>query len=139
MKRNVQEFADSIIAAIEAKKLKVFDDVERRTKASLQETGQQKEKTEEQAKRHELEIEDSETLLKRTASAQLMQPKELMDEIFKEENNQEDSDCDDGFFQEFYFVKNQKVFDLLRAEQIGSLKDYLTQQEHNHRVLMEKE
>ena len=70
MKRNVQEFADSIIADIEAKQLEIFDDVERRTKASLQETGKQKEETEEQAKRHELEIEDSETLLKRTTSAQ---------------------------------------------------------------------
>ena len=138
VKRNAQKFADSIIAPIEAKKRKIFHDVERRKKASLQEIGKQKEETEEQSKRHELEIEDSETLLKRTTSAQLMQPKELMDEILKEENNQEDSDCDDGFFQEFYFVKNQKVFDLVRAEQIGSLKDYLTQQEHNHGVLMEK-
>ena len=127
MKRNVQEFADSIIAVIEAKKLEIFDDVERRTKASLQEIEKQKEETEEQAKRHELEIEDSETLLKRTTSAQLMQPNELMDEILKEENNQEDSDCDDEFFQVFYFVKDQKVFDLVRAEQISSLKDYLTQ------------
>ena len=37
VKRNVQDYADSIHAAIEAKKLEMFDDVERRAKASLQE------------------------------------------------------------------------------------------------------
>ena len=122
VKRNVQEYADSIIAAIEAKKLEIFDDVERRTKASLQEIEKQKEEIEEQAKKHESEIEDTETLLKRSTSAQLMQPNELMDKILKEEKNQENrSDRDDCPFQKFDFVENHKLFDLVSAEQIGSL------------------
>ena len=128
VKKNVQKLADSIIATIEAKKLDIFDDVERRTKASLQKIEMQKEEFEEQARRHESEIIDTETLLKRSTSAQLMQPNEQMDKILKEEKNQEDrSDPDDRPFQEFDFVKNQKLFDLVCAEQIGSLKDYLTQ------------
>ena len=123
VKRNVQEYADSIIAAIEAKKLEIFDDVERRTKASLQEIGKQKKQIEEQAKGHESEIENTKTLLKRSTSAQLMQPNELMDKILKEENNQENrSDSDDCSFQKFDFVKNHKLFELVSAEQIGSLK-----------------
>ena len=122
VKRNVQEFADSIITTIEAKKQEIFDDVERRTKASLQEIGKQKEEFEEQARRHESEIENTETLLKRSTSAQLMQPNELMDKILKEEKNQEDrSDRDDCPFQKFDFVENHKLFDLVSAEQIGSL------------------
>ena len=126
LKRNVQEFADSIIATIEAKKQEIFDDVERRTKASLQKIEKQKEENEEQAKRHESEIETTETLLKRSASAQVMQPNELMDKIFKEENYQEESDRDDGLYQELFFVKNHKFFDLVSVEQIGSLKESLT-------------
>ena len=123
VKRNVQEYADSIIAAIEAKKLEIFDDVERRTKASLQEIGKQKKQIEEQAKGHESEIENTETLLKRSTSAQLMQPNELMDKILKEEKNQGNrSDSDDCSFQKFDFVKNHKLFELVSAEQIGSLK-----------------
>ena len=102
VKRNVQEYADRIHAAIEAKKLEIFDDVERRTKTSLQEIEKQKKGIEEQATRYESEIEHSETLLKRSTSAQLMQPNELMDKILKEENYQEDSDRDDDFLQEFY-------------------------------------
>ena len=126
VKRNVQEFADSIIATIEAKKQEIFDDVERRTKASVQKIGKQKEDIEEQPKRHESEIENTETLLKRSTSAQLMQPNELMDKILKEENYQDDNDRHDDFFQEFYFVKNHKLFDLVSVEQIGSLKERQT-------------
>ena len=126
VKRNVQEYADSIHAAIEAKKLEIFDDVERRTKASLQETEKQKEEIEEQATRYESEIEDGETLLKRSTSAQLMQPNKLMDKILKEENFQEDSDRDGGFFREFYFVTNHKLLDLVSVEQIGSLRESQT-------------
>ena len=123
VKRNVQEYADSIIAAIEAKKLEIFDDVERRTKASLQEIGKQKKQIEEQAKRYESEIENTETFLKRSTNAQLMQPNELMDKIFKEENNKENrTDSDDCSFQKFHFVKNHKLFELVSDEQIGSLK-----------------
>ena len=126
VKRNVQEYADSTHAAIEAKKLEIFDDVERRTKVSLQEIGKQKVEIEKQAKRHESEIENTETLLKRSTSAQLMQPNELMDKLLKEENYQDDSDRDDDFFQEFYFVENHKLFDLVSVEQIGSLKERQT-------------
>ena len=126
VKRNVQEYADSIHAAIKAKKLEIFDDVERRTKASLQKIEKQKEGIEEQAIRYESEIEHSERLLKRSTNAQLMQPNELMDKILIEENCQEDSDRDDDFFREFCFVKNRKLFDLVSVEQIGSLKESQT-------------
>ena len=126
VRRNVQEYADSIHAAIEAKKLEIFDDVERRTKASLQKIEKQKEGIEEQAARYESEIENTETLLKRSTSAQVMQPNELMDKILKEENYPEDSDRDDDFFQELYFMKNHKLFDLVSVEQIGSLKESQT-------------
>ena len=123
VKRNVQKYADSILATIEAKKLEIFDDVERRTKASLQEIGKQKKQIEEQAKRYESEIENTETLLKRSTNAQLMQPNELINKIFKEENNKENrTDSDDCSFQKFHFVKNHKLFELVSDEQIGSLK-----------------
>ncbi|CAH3160224.1 unnamed protein product [Porites evermanni] len=129
VKKNVQEYADRIHAAIEAKKLEIFDDVERRTKAYLQEIGKQKEEFKEQARRHESEIEDTETLLKRRTSTQLMQPNEQMDKILKEENYQEDrSDRDDRPCQEFDFVKNQRLFDLVSTEQIGSLTQTRAQQ-----------
>ena len=126
VKRNVQEYADSIIVAIEAKKLEIADEVERRTKVSLQKIRKQKKDFEEQARRHESEIENTETLLKRSTSAQVMQPNELMDKILKEENYQEKSDRDDGLYQEFFFVKNHKLFDLVSVEQIGSLKESQT-------------
>ena len=127
VKKNVQKLADSIIATIEAKKLEIFDDVERRTKPSLQKMEKQKEEFEEQVRRHESEIIDTETLLKRSTSAQLMQPNELLDKVLKEEKNQENrSDRDDCPFQKFDFVENHKLFDLVSVEQIGSLKERQT-------------
>ena len=51
-----------------------------------------------------------------------MQPNELMDKILKEENQENRSDSDDCSFQKFDFVKNHKLFELVSAEQIGSLK-----------------
>ena len=124
VKRNVEEYADRIHAAIEAKKLEIFDDVERRTKESLQEIGKQKEEFEKQARRHESEIVDTETLLKRSTSAQLMQPNELFDKILKEEKNQEDgSDRDDCPFQKFDFVENHELFKLVSDREIGYLKE----------------
>ena len=124
VKRNVQEFADSIIAVIEAKKMEIFNDVENKVKESLEHLGMQRNEIEQEVKMHETAIEKSETLLKRSTNAQIMQPNESLDKIFQEEGDQEGVvDRDGGSFPEFNFVKNQKLFDLVIAEQIGFLLD----------------
>ena len=122
VKRNVQEFADSIIAVIEAKKMEIFNDVENKGKESLSRLRMQRNEIERQVKMHETAIEKSETLLKRSTHAQIMQPNELLDKIFQEEGDQEGIvDRDGGSFPEFNFVKNHMLFDRVIAEQIGFL------------------
>ena len=64
--------------------------------------GKQKEEIEEQAKRHESEIENTETLLKRSTSAQVMQPNELMDKILKEENTKKTVTVMTVFYKNFF-------------------------------------
>ena len=121
VKRNVQEFADSIFAAIEAKKMEIFEDVENQVKDSLERLGMQKKEMEEQVKMHESAIEKTETLLRRSTSAQIMQPNELLDKIFQEEVDQEcTAERDNESFSTFVFVKNQELFDHVKTEQIGS-------------------
>ena len=121
VKRNVQEFADSIFAAIEAKKMEIFEDVENQVKESLERLGKHRKEMEEQVKMHELVIEKSETLLRRSTSAQIMQPNEFLDKIFQEEVDQEcTAERDNERFPTFVFVKNQELFDRVRIEQIGS-------------------
>ena len=102
--------------------------MEKNTEVSLEHLGVQKDQFEEQVKMHETAIKKAETLFRRSTSAQLMQPNALLDKIFKEEGDQEDTgDCDTGSFPEFDFVKNQQLFDLVSIQQIGSLKHFLTQ------------
>ena len=118
--RNVQEYADSIHAAIEAKKLEIFDDVERRTQLSLQHIEIQMDKFVEQVKKHESEIEKTELLIKRSTSTEIMQSNDLLDKI--EEDTAAVRENKVSFAAGLSFVKNQKVFDLVRVEQIGFLK-----------------
>ena len=129
VKRNVQEYADSIHAAIEAKKLEIFDDVERRAQLSLEHIGLQKDKFVEQVKQHESEIERTETIIKRSTSAEIMQPNDVLNIILREENSKEETVTDrenESFLARLSFVKNQKLFDLACGEQIGSLKSTQT-------------
>ena len=129
VKRNAQEYADSIHAAIEAKKLEIFDDVERRAQLSLEHIGLQKDKLVEQVKQYESEIERTETIIKRSTSAEIMQPNDVLNIILREENSREETVTDrenESFLARLSFVKNQKLFDLGCGEQIGSLKSTQT-------------
>ena len=129
VKRNVQEYADSIHAAIEAKKLEIFDDLERRTQSSLEHIGIQKDKFVEQVKQHESEIERTETIIKRSTTAEIMQPNDVLNIILREENSKEETVTDrenERLLARLSFVKNQKLFDLACREQIGSLKSTQT-------------
>ena len=135
MKRNVQEYADSIHAAIEAKKLEIFDDVERRTQLSLEHIGIQKDKFVEQVKQHESEIERTEKIITRSTSAEIMQPNDVLNIILTKENSKEETITDrenERFSARLSFVKNQKLFDLACGEQIGSLKSTQTRAQQSN-------
>ena len=127
VKIEAQQFVDSIIAVAEAKKLQIFDEVENKVKESLECLGMQKQEIEEQVKIHETAIVQSETILKRSPSAQIMQPNEFLDKIFQEEGDQDDTaDRDGGGVTAFVFENNQQLFNHVNSEQIGSLKSFLT-------------
>ena len=132
VKSDVQQFVDGIMAAIEAKKMEIFDEVEDKAKESLERMGMQRQEVEQQVDMHEAAIEKSETLLKRSTSAQIMQPIEFLDKLFQEEGDQDDTaDRDGGSFSvEFHFVKRQQFFDYVNAEEIGSLQ-FKTSQEQS--------
>ena len=130
VKRNVQEFVDSIMATIEAKKIEIFDDVENKVKESLERLGIQRQDTEQQLEEHDTAIEKSEMLLKRSTSAQIVQPNKFLDKIIEEEDDQ-DGKVDTlykGSFSEFdfEFEKNQELFIYVNVEQIGCIKCFPT-------------
>ena len=127
VKGNVLEYADSIHAAIEAKKLKILDHLERKTKLSLEQIEILRDEKEKEFQLRESDIEKAETLIKRCTGAEIMQPNDILDKIFKDENNHDDTaDCERQSFARLCFLKNQKLFDFVSAEQIGSLNLTLT-------------
>ena len=121
VRENVLEYADSIHAAIEAKKLEILDYLERKTKSSLEQIGIHSNEMQKELQLCESDIENTETLIKRCTSAEIMQPNDMLDKIFKDENNHDDTANRERSFPRFCFVKNQKLFDLASVEQIGSL------------------
>ena len=122
VKSDVQDFVGTIMAAIEAKKMEIFDDVDNQAKESLDRLGMQKQEIEQQVDMHVTAIEKSETLLKRSTSAQIMQPNEFLDKLFQEEGHQDGTaDRDGGSFPYSYFIKNQEWCDQVVVGQIGSL------------------
>ena len=121
VRKNVIEYADSVHAAIEAKKLEILDNFERKTKSTLEQIEIHRNDMQKGFQLCESDIEKTETLIKRCTSAEIMQPNDVLDKIFKDENNQDDTaDCERSF-PRLCFVKNQKLFDLASLEQIGSL------------------
>ena len=134
VKSEVQQFVDNIIATIEEKRLKIFDDVENNVKDSLERLGMERQEIEKQVKMHETTIEKSKILLKRTTNAQIMETNEFLDKLFQEEGDQSDTaDRDGGNFPfEFQFMKRQQFFDHVNTEEIGSLQFITkTSQEHS--------
>ena len=123
---NVLEYADSIHAAIETKKLEILDNLGRKTKSTLEQIEIHRNDMEKGFQLCESDIEKTETLLKRCTSAEIMQPSDMLDKILKDENINHDvtANCERSF-PRLCFVKNQKLFDLVSFEQIGSL-NYLT-------------
>ena len=134
VKSEVQQFVDSIIATIEAKRMKIFDNVENNVKESLERLEMQRQEIELQVKMHETTIEKSKIFLKRSTSAEIMQTSEFLDKLFQEEGDQDDTaDRDGGSFPfEFHSVKHQQVFDHVLTEEIDSLQFISkTSQEHS--------
>ena len=123
---NVLEYVDSIHAAIETKKLEILDNLGRKTKSTLEQIEIHRNDMEKGFQLCESDIEKTETLLKRCTSAEIMQPSDMLDKILKDENINHDvtANCERSF-PRLCFVKNQKLFDLVSFEQIGSL-NYLT-------------
>ena len=128
VKSEVQQFVDNIYATIEAKKMDIFGDVENQVKESLARLEMRRQEIEQQVKMHGTVIEKSEILIKRSTSAEIMQPNEFLDKIFQEEGDQDDTaDCDGESFIAFVFGDNQQLLNHVNSEQIGCFKSFLTQ------------
>ena len=119
----VQQFTDNLIAAIEAKKNKIFNEVEKKAKQCLERLGDKSREIEEKMKRDQTAIEKCDKILKRSTNAQIMQPNEFLDQLFREESEQEDTvDLDGENVIDFAFERNEELSNYVHAKQLGFLK-----------------
>ena len=71
--------------------------------------GEKRQEIGEEMKREQTAIDKSEMILKRSTSAQIMQPGKFLDELFREEGEQEDTaELDGEHVIDFFFLKEMK-------------------------------
>ncbi|XP_029179755.2 E3 ubiquitin-protein ligase TRIM71-like [Acropora millepora] len=127
IKSDIQQFTDKLIVAIEAKKSKIFDEVGMKAKQCFERIGAKKQEIEEEMKKDETAIEKSDMILKRSTSAQIMQRNDFLDELFREEGEQEDTDDLEGeHVIDFAFKGNKELFNDVHAKTLGFLKSRKT-------------
>ena len=131
VKRSAQEFADNMIAVIEAKKEEIFNAAENQGKQSLEQLGIQKSEFEQQAQKIETGVGKAESLLERSTSAEIAQLDKTLKTIFREEVRREEEqvDCDLEGLRRFIFVKNKALLKKATTEGIGSFKTFLSKTE----------
>jgi len=127
VKRRVEQFVETVFQVIDEKKQEIVNEVENQAKESLQRLETNKSEIEDEVKMSEATLGKAETFLKRSGSAEIMQPNKLLNKIFQKEIGQKNSAYRDGVnFLVFDFVKNHTLLENVNAENIGSLKPLLS-------------
>ena len=123
VKRDVQQFADHMIAVIEAKKQEIFKDVEKKANELLERLGIQQSEVENQVKVIETAIERTKTLLKRSTNAEIVR----LDTNFRVgvSDKEEQLDCDLEGFCHSVFVENGALMDKANSEGIGCFRTFV--------------
>ena len=127
VKRDAQKFADKVIGVIEAKKQEIFNKAERQAAESLERLVIQKSEIEHQVNTTETVIEQTETLLKRSTSAEMVQLHDSLTTIIPEgvSDETEQVDCDLEVSRQFIFEENETLTDKANTEGIGEFKTFV--------------
>ena len=120
VKSQVQTNVDQTIALIEARKQDVFDAVDDQANKSLETLSQKKDKVENQVTIIESAIEQTESLMKRNFSTEILGFKETFDKILQERGTQENRDTE--YTPRFSFTKSERLINVLNSEGIGNVK-----------------
>ena len=123
VKSKVQETADQMMAIIEARKQNIFGAVDNQAKESLECFALRKGEAENKLHIIESAIEETQKLLRRSSSAEILGFNETFDTIFQEQGAQGKSDVER--IPRFSFTENAKVVNMLNTEGIGSVKTVL--------------
>ena len=129
VKEKAQKFVEAVICVIEAKKQEFCNQVENQAAESIQRLGVQKHEVEDHTKMTETVIEQTETLFKRNASAEIVQLDKSVDAICQErvlDDEGERDTCALEALRRFIFVENETLTNKMNTEGIGSFKTYFS-------------
>ena len=134
VKRDVQRTVDSLIANIEAKKQTIFAAVEEQTEKSLESLKTQKTKIENQIEVIKSSLDEADKVLTRSTNPEVVQVKKSLETILEGVNQTtKQTERDLKGLPILVFVGNQKMLEIVNAEEIGTLK-LLQQTEANQSV-----
>ena len=121
VKRDVQNFADNLIAVVQAKKQNIFAAVENQTKKWLEGLATKKNKIEDEIKVVESSLEKADKLLTRSTNAELVRLKKSLETVFEQVGLETEPKALSYAQETLVFVKNQALLDTVNSEEIGSL------------------
>ena len=126
IKRSAQQFAESMIAIIEAKKQQIFAEADHEAQQSLQGLRVQRIDIENKVKNIETAIGKSETQLKRSTNAELAQIDKTLSTIIPKEvdDDREEVDCDLEGLRQFIFEENEALKTKITDEGIGCIRTF---------------
>ena len=129
VKRNVHRFAENLNSVVEAKKKEILNKVDIQVKQSVERLRTEQREVDSQVKLIETGIEKTETLLKRSTSAEIVHIDEAsLNAIFQNEVSDEGKqvNCDLAGLRRFIFVENETLMDKINAEGIGSFESFVS-------------
>ena len=122
-KRDVQRFADGLIKTIQAKMKNIITAVENQTKKSLESLKAKRSAIQQQINATKSSLEEADKLLKRSTNAEVVEVKISLQTIFQGFNQTEPIVHNPSSLQNFVFVENQRVLDIVNEEEIGFWKE----------------
>ena len=137
VKRSAQQFAESMIAVIEAKKQEIFAKADHEAQKSLNRWRVQRIEIENKVKNIETAVGKSETLLKRSTNAELAQINKTLSTIIPNEGDdeREEMDCDLEGPCQFIFEENESLKTKLTDEGIGCIRSFSSKTKVDHSIV----
>ena len=127
LKRDVQRFADHLIKTIQAKMQNIITTVEGQTKTSIESLTAKRNELQHQIKVIDSSVEEADKLFQRSTNAEVVQLNKTLQTVFDGVDQGEVIAHDTGNPEALVFIKNQKMHDVLKEEEIGSVeKPYRT-------------
>ena len=118
IRKSSQSFVDNLIKVVEEKKMEILKKVENKANESFERLAVQQSQVENEIQLIETSIDKTETFLKRSSDAEIMQFKTVQEEAVGDGLRQvEDKHEDPG---NFVFIANKKLIDQVSSDGVGS-------------------